>query len=229
MPLRRLCSTVCLLVLSLCVPLLPSLFSLPRARPSPRSAPGLLTWDEPLVDIRRQKASIPLRQLHCLVCFIVALLLLVGVVELARPGPVAHASSGTWSPTGFMSKARVGHTATRLTNGQVLVAGGINGGASAELYDPSTGRWSPTGSMSTGREYHTATLLTNGQVLVAGGDYGGASAELYDPSTGTWSPTGSMSHPRVDHTATLLTNGQVLVAGGSGRRFIRASAELYTP
>src|SRR5438876_7255193 len=123
MHMRRLCSTVCLLVLSLHVPLFPSLcsFSLPRARPSPRSAPGLLKGDEPLVDSRRQKASIPLRQLHCLVGFIVALLLLVGVVELVRPGPVAHASSGTWSPTGFMSKARYDHTATRLTNGQVLV------------------------------------------------------------------------------------------------------------
>src|SRR5438445_8731064 len=100
MPLRRLCSTVCLLMLSLRVRLLPSLcsFSLPPARPSPRSAAGLLTWDEPLVATRRQKGNIPLRQLHCLVCFMVALLLLVGLVELVRPGPVAHASSGTWSP-----------------------------------------------------------------------------------------------------------------------------------
>src|SRR5947209_1713999 len=159
---RRLCSTVCLLVLSLCVSLLPSLFSLPPARPSPRSAAGLLTWDEPLVATRRQKGSIPLRHLHCLLCFIVALLLLVGVVELIRPGPVAHASSGTWSPTGFMRTARGGQMATLLTNGKVLVAGG--GGrhgtlASAELYDPSTGTWSKTGSMSTARQLPTATLL----------------------------------------------------------------------
>ena len=137
MPLRRLCSTICLLVLSLRVRLLPSLCSLPRARPSTRSAAGLLTWDEPLVVTRRQKGSIPLRQLHCLLCFMVALLLLVGLVELVRPGPVAHASSGTWSPTGSMSTARVYHTATRLTNGQVLVAGGASGHLkSAELYTP---------------------------------------------------------------------------------------------
>src|SRR5436305_12565196 len=116
MPLRRLSSTVCLLMLSLCVPLLPSLcsFSLPPARPSSRSAAGLLKGDEPLVDSRRQKGSLPLRPLHCLVCFIVALLLLVGLVELVSPGLVAHASSGTWSKTGSMSKAREFHTATLL-------------------------------------------------------------------------------------------------------------------
>src|SRR5947209_6635498 len=149
MPMPRLCSTVCLLILSLRVRLFTSLCSLPRARPSLRSAAGLLKGDEPLVATRGQKASIPLRQLHGLVCFMVARLLLVGLVELGSPGPVAHASSGTWSPTGSMSKPREGHTATLLPNGQVLVAGGSGrrfAKASAELYDPSTGTWSPTGS-----------------------------------------------------------------------------------
>ena len=142
MPLRRLSSSVCLLVLSLRVPLFTSLcsFSFPRARPSPRSAAGRLKWDEPLVATRRQKGSIPLRPLHCLVSFMVALLLLVGLVELVSPGPVAHASSGTWSPTGSLGRVREYHTATLLTNGQVLVAGGGNSTffalASAELYTP---------------------------------------------------------------------------------------------
>ena len=46
-------------------------------------------------------------------------------------------SSGTWSPTGGMLKARSGHTATLLADGTVLVTGG--GGSAlvtAELYDP---------------------------------------------------------------------------------------------
>ncbi|CAF5116838.1 unnamed protein product [Rotaria sp. Silwood1] len=85
-----------------------------------------------------------------------------------------------------MSTARYQHTASILTNGKVLVAGGYVGSSylnSAELYDPSTGTWTNTGSMSTARRYHTASELTNGKVLVAAG-YSGSylkSAELYQP------------------------------------------------
>jgi len=171
------------------VPLFTSSFSFPRALPSHRSAACLTKWDEPMVGTKRQKGSISMRQLRFLVTFIMALLLLVGLVELVRPGPVAHASSGTWSPTGSMSTPRSGHTATRLKNGKVLVAGGLDesGGdlTSAELYDPSTGTWSKTGSMSTARDSNTAIRLKNGKVLVVGGLGSSftvlASAELYTP------------------------------------------------
>ena len=86
-----------------------------------------------------------------------------------------------------MATGRMLHTATLLTSGKVLVAGGGFGVtflASAELFDPAKGAWTATGSLATGRYAHTATLLPNGKVLVAGG-FGGtapyvlASAELY--------------------------------------------------
>jgi N-acetylneuraminic acid mutarotase len=139
-----------------------------------------------------------------------------------------------------MNYARVGHTATLLPSGLVLVAGGFGRStvlASAELYDPASNTWSFAGSMVTARADHTATLLPSGQVLVAGGDDGArgivASAELYDPASSTWSAVGSMVTPRMSHTATLLPSGQVLVAGGSDLMGISsgilASAELYDP
>src|SRR5262245_65741473 len=70
-------------------------------------------------------------------------------------------AAGTWSTTGSMTAVRGGlQTATLLTDGRALVAGGCGAFfgfdcatflASAELYDPVAGTWSVTGSMSVGR------------------------------------------------------------------------------
>jgi hypothetical protein len=121
-----------------------------------------------------------------------------------------------------MTTPRYNHTATLLSNGKVILAGGIASSGllpSAELFDPSTGSFTLiTGAMSAARYSHTATLLTSGKVLLVGG-YGNSgilsSAEVFDPTTGTFSISGSsMTTAREAHTATLLQNGSVLIAGG---------------
>ncbi len=110
----------------------------------------------------------------------------------------AQTVGGSWAFTGSLNTARIGHTATPLKTGKILIAAGDS--QSAELYDPATGAWSYTGSLIQRRRLHTATLLPNGEVLVAGGYYSDDnfvhftnlnSAELYDPATGQWRPTGS--------------------------------------
>ena len=165
----------------------------------------------------------------------VILLLLSFAAGLAFMQPCA-ATPGEWNYTGSLETARFRHTATLLSDGRVLVAGGGAGQngplASAELYDPATGIFSDTASLNSARDSHTATLLPDGKVLVAGGfDASGylASAELYDPATGTWLATGSFKPGRAYHTATLLPNGMVLVAGGGLHGLPLASAELYDP
>ena len=151
-------------------------------------------------------------------------------------------TTGKWTLTGSMSDARTAFTATLLTNGEVLVAGGSNETdclASAELYNPATGQWTLTGSMNQPRCSHSATLLPNGEVLAAGGTevdpfQSGtlATSELYNPTTGTWRTTGSLNVSRAN-AAAVLENGQVLLAAGynitNGSYTILASAELYSP
>jgi hypothetical protein len=154
----------------------------------------------------------------------------------------ARAQVNTFVATGnLVTSPRYQHTATLLSNGTVLITGGLTASAttpatistlaSAELYDPTTLAFAATGDMTTSRAYHTATLLNNGKVLISGGSNTGpelASAELYDPATGVFTATGSMSTGRAGHTATLLSNGKVLIAGGYDSSGIPStSAELY--
>jgi hypothetical protein len=139
-------------------------------------------------------------------------------------------STGTFNATGDMTAARARHTATLLTDGRVLIAGGYGPLASAELYDPSTRTFTATGDMITPGPLHTATLLGNGKVLIAGGY---PTAELYDPATGTFALTGayagSYTGPLYVGTATLLPDGRVLITGCDCSSKTAPLTEVYDP
>lgn len=133
-----------------------------------------------------------------------------------------------------LQRPRELHTATRLQDGRVLVAGGVWGEDTlreCEMYDPKQQAWKPVASMQFPRTRHTATLLPDGRVLVIGGSVGKtidqvvaapqkeiyASCEIYDPKTDRWTLTDSMNYPRTSFmNAVLLPHGRVLVGGGFG-------------
>jgi hypothetical protein len=60
-------------------------------------------------------------------------------LALSLAFPVFAGASGTWTATGTLNFPRVGHSATLLANGQVLVAGGEDTSGNlivrAELYN----------------------------------------------------------------------------------------------
>jgi Kelch motif/Galactose oxidase, central domain len=138
--------------------------------------------------------------------------------------------TGTWSPTGSMRRARAGHTALPLVNGNVLVLGGDGLQVTAELYNPDTGTWSSTTGLTGQRPGFAATLLRDGKVLVTGGGEQ-ASAAVYDPAAQNWTQVANMGTPRRSHAATLLDGGLVLVAGGINNVHTAGldTAEVYDP
>ena len=151
----------------------------------------------------------------------------------------AYAQGITWTPANPMNKARAFFTATKLLNGDVLVAGGYDGTIfppvfpDAEIYNRQTGLWTPISPMNLARAAAVDVRLEDGRVLVIGGadaDFNFLdSAEIYDPSTGTWSFTGLMNEPRFeDFVGVLLPGHKVLIAGGFGPPFNALnSAEIY--
>jgi Galactose oxidase, central domain len=164
----------------------------------------------------------------------------VSALELYDPATGAFSDTPGTLPTSL-------HTATRLSDGKVLVAGGdstatptytldtVETLGSAALFDPGAMQLNATGSMQNARELHTAALLPDGRVLVAGGlevcddclDSGPPLlvGELFDPATGSFTATGSMGAERIGHSATELPSGQVLLVGGD--QF--GTAELFDP
>jgi hypothetical protein len=122
-----------------------------------------------------------------------------------------------------MAAARAKHSATALSDGSVLVLGGLDDTnhplTSAELLDARGQAWRTLPPMHVARYAHTATLLADGRVLVAGGmgEDGRPlrSVELWDPRSGAWIEGAELPVGLYGHAAVRLASGAVLVAGGT--------------
>lgn len=121
----------------------------------------------------------------------------LGIAPQVVPTPPLQTSelfdpqTGSFAATSSMSTARVGHTATLLADGTVLLCGGSKGYFgnagyqsydTAEIYDPATASFKDAGTLNIGRFWHTATLLPDGTVVLIGGvsaDWALTSAEVF--------------------------------------------------
>ena len=166
--------------------------------------------------------------------------------EIFNPGTMTFASGPS------LSEGKTFHDATILSNGNVLVTGGITYivifiripdlSNAAQVYTPGTapgtGSFGSTIGMGTKRAAHSSILLDDGRVLLAGG----ASGSLLAPTilssctlfTGSgFSAAGGMATPRAITGLVKLENGQILAAGGANGDLLNPSAiiscELYSP
>lgn len=116
-------------------------------------------------------------------------------------------TANTWTLTGSMTTGRYGHTATLLTDGTVLVAGGEGQSIScgkactsyiptskAEIYNEAADKFTAAASLTRALAYHSTTLLASGEALTDGGSGTTAyccvivnTAEIYTPLTMTFS------------------------------------------
>ena len=157
----------------------------------------------------------------------------INTVEIYNP------ATNAWTSAPALGGRRVVPALTLLSNGKVMVSGGVEvtllfgipvGVTSTnktQLYTPSTNSWANGPAMPSGRAYHheCQVTLADGRVLMTGGVFvpdlvnalnatSIAAADVYNPTTNTWQAT-TMSRQRTGHSATRLPNGDVIVCGGA--------------
>src|SRR6266849_5050438 len=129
--------------------------------------------------------------------------LVTAATAAARCLPAIGATAGSFQPAGHLVEARDHSQATLLTDGKVLITGGLqvnnDGGeaiAFAELFDPATGQSTALPSMADPRDdSERSVLLKDGRVLIVGGGETRL-VEIFDPASRQFDLAGLMLHPR---------------------------------
>ncbi len=137
-------------------------------------------------------------------------------------------ATDTWSSVAAPSDARGRPDLVLLSDGRVMVAGGVDFLSgdfydwptvqSVEVFDPATENWGPLGGMQQGTEVQWLFPVSGGRVFAITNIDGGfldekAHAEIYDPTADAWSAVSSLEPYYEPVGAVQLADGRLLVHG----------------
>ena len=112
----------------------------------------------------------------------------MGVSARLASAEIYDMSTTTWISVPDMAVPREQHTATLMSDGRALIAGGWNGErslAEVEIFDSDINSWLRIDPLGHPRWGHTATTLLDGRVLIIGGvgadDLPTDTVEKFDP------------------------------------------------
>jgi hypothetical protein len=160
-------------------------------------------------------------------------------------------ATGTLLATPAFNTERAFHGQLTLSNGNVLLGGGVNGDlitqnftplASVRLYNTASNTWSSVASMSVTRVQPGFLELAGDVIaiggletfdLVAGTGTGATPIEVTTTAAGSWSQVASMIYPRFFSVSAPVGNERVLTTGsgdnGSGGAIPDLTAETFIP
>jgi hypothetical protein len=157
-----------------------------------------------------------------------------GIQMPLKPAELYARDTSAWKPLPAPAENSESHTATRLLDGRVLLAGWSGTRQVSFIFSPNDNDkpFTQTAPMLSLRTNAAATLLQDGRVMVIGGmdqlehlD----STEIFDPLTESWSEGPSMNATHEMPVAERLADGRVLVAGQSPSDPLGLTPEVFDP
>lgn len=160
-----------------------------------------------------------------------------GEIPLDGTAVIYDPRTNSWSTTAPMKFPRYGSKSVKLSNWDVLVAGGVIFESSppqisnaVEVYEPDTNTWHMVSSLAQPRFAFILSTLPNGQVIAVTGSRDWdccwtegsfvREIELYDPLADQWRIIGDFPEPRAFSTGTQLSDGQIWISGGQVENWV---------
>lgn len=153
--------------------------------------------------------------------------------DVLKTSSIYNPITNSWSSAANLPKPRVGHNATLLPSGKVLITGGLELdflftfpipaiSSSCRRYNPANNSMQSTASMSGGRALHGQLTLSDGRVMVAGGADGDvltqnfssvSTCRVYNEGSNSWTNIASMPTART-LPSLVEAGGRVHVVSG---------------